>query len=68
MKKPWLEHDEEQVPRTFNIPDQTIIDLFDAAVRFNPRSPSLIFSHADSLRLISTRRKRAKDERIIFSV
>jgi long-chain acyl-CoA synthetase len=43
MEKPWFAYYEEQVPKTVNIPEQTIPDVFDAAVRSGPQSTALIF-------------------------
>jgi len=43
MEKPWLAHYEEQVPKTVTIPEQTIPDIFDAAVRLNSQTSAYIF-------------------------
>jgi long-chain acyl-CoA synthetase len=43
MEKPWLAHYEEKVPKAVTIPDETIPEVFDAAVRFNPPAPAYIF-------------------------
>jgi long-chain acyl-CoA synthetase len=43
MEKPWLAHYETQVPKTVDIPNQTIADIFAAAVRRNPRHPAYIY-------------------------
>jgi len=57
MEKPWLAHYEKQVAETVTIPDQTISDVFDAAVRFNSANPAYIFfgrrfSYAEMSRMI----------------
>jgi long-chain acyl-CoA synthetase len=43
MEKPWLAHYETQVPKTVAIPDQTVAEVFDAAVHLNPRHPAYIY-------------------------
>ncbi|MDZ7344132.1 MAG: AMP-binding protein, partial [candidate division KSB1 bacterium] len=58
MEKPWLKHYEAQVPKTVDIPALTIADVFDTAVRSNPRSPAYLFfsrrfSYADLHQLVS---------------
>ncbi len=58
MEKPWLAHYEEQVPKAVTIPDETIPEVFDAAVRFNPPSPAYIFfgrrfSYAEMDRMVA---------------
>jgi long-chain acyl-CoA synthetase len=57
MEKPWLAHYEEQVPKTVTIPDQTISEIFDAAVRLNPQQAAYIyfgrrFSYAELDRMV----------------
>ena len=58
MEKPWLKHYEVQVPKTVDIPALTIADVFDTAVRSNPRSLAYLFfsrrfSYADFNQLVS---------------
>jgi len=58
MEKPWLAHYEEQVPKTVTISDQTIPEVFDAAIRLNPQHPAYVFfgrrfSYADLERMVS---------------
>jgi len=43
MEKPWLAHYEAQVPQAVEIPNQTIAEIFDAAVRLNARHPAYIY-------------------------
>lgn len=43
MEKPWLAYYEAQVPKTVAIPNQTISEIFMAAVRDNPRHPAYIY-------------------------
>ena len=43
MEKPWLAHYEEQVPKAVDIPDQTIFEVFEAAVRQDPRHAAYIY-------------------------
>lgn len=43
MERPWLAHYEEPVAKTVAVPEQTIPDVFDEAVRLYPRNPADIF-------------------------
>ena len=43
MEKPWLAHYEAQVPKTVDIPNQTIADIFDAAVTRSARQTAYIY-------------------------
>jgi long-chain acyl-CoA synthetase len=57
-RSPWLAHYEEKVPKAVTIPEETIPEVFDAAVRFNPPSPAYIFfgrrfSYAEMDRMVA---------------
>lgn len=43
MAKPWLAHYEKSVPQTVTIPEQTIAEVFDAAVRSHSQHPAYIY-------------------------
>ena len=43
MDKPWLQHYEDHVPKSLNIPDKTVPDILDVAIRKHPDHPAIIY-------------------------